>query len=79
MSDRVRQLLDQVLGLSDEEQLELVAALSSAFDERGLRPFDESWLAEIQRRSAEFDSGSVQAIPWAEVRQKGRQQASQSA
>lgn len=28
----------------------------------------EEWLAEIRRRSDEFDSGNVQAISWEEVR-----------
>ena len=60
------------LALPDEEQLQLVAALLAAVDERGLRPFDDSWMAEIQRRSAEYDAGSVQPIPWAEVKEEAR-------
>jgi putative addiction module component (TIGR02574 family) len=72
MSQDVEQLLQAALALPDEEQLKLVAALVSAVDERGLRPFDDSWLEEVRRRSAEYDAGSVQAIPWAEVKARAR-------
>jgi putative addiction module component (TIGR02574 family) len=70
MSQGVQELFQAALALTDEEQLQLVAAV----DERGLRPFDESWLAEIQRRSAEYDAGTVQPIPWAEVKERARRE-----
>jgi putative addiction module component (TIGR02574 family) len=70
MTQAVQQLLQSALALPDEEQLQLTAALLAAVDERGLRPFDDSWLAEIQRRSAEYDAGAVKQIPWSEVREK---------
>jgi putative addiction module component (TIGR02574 family) len=72
ISQSVDQLLQAALSLPDEEQLQLVAALISAVDERGLRPFDDAWLNEIRRRSAEFDSGSVRSISWAEVKEEAR-------
>jgi putative addiction module component (TIGR02574 family) len=72
MSQGVQDLLQAALALSDEEQLQLIAALTSAIDERGLRPFDVSWLEEIRRRSAEHDAGSVRPIPWAEVKERAR-------
>jgi putative addiction module component (TIGR02574 family) len=74
MSDGVQQLLQAALALSDEQQLELLAALNAAVDERGLQPFDESWLAEVQRRSAEFDAGAVKPIPWSEVKEQARRE-----
>ena len=73
MNASVEQLLQAALKLSDEEQLQLVSALAAAVEERGLRPFDDSWLEEIRRRSAEYDNGSVQPIPWSEVKQRARQ------
>ena len=72
MSHGVQHLLDAALALSDEEQLELVAALTAAVDERGLRPHDPAWLEEIDRRSAEYDAGLAQPIPWDEVRERAR-------
>ncbi len=76
MSRAVDQILQAALALPDEEQLQLVAALAAAVDERGLRPFDDSWLEEIRRRSAEYDAGSVQAIPWTEVKERARERVS---
>jgi putative addiction module component (TIGR02574 family) len=72
MNPAVEQILQTALKLPDEEQLQLVAALTAAIEERGLRPFDDTWLEEIRRRSAEYDAGGVQAIPWEEVKQRSR-------
>jgi putative addiction module component (TIGR02574 family) len=72
MSQNVEQLVQAALALPDEEQLQLVAALVSAVEERGLRPFDNEWLEIVERRSAEFDAGLVQSIPWSEVKQRSR-------
>ena len=74
MNPRVEELLQAALALSRGEQLQLVDALLAAVNERGLRPFDDSWLAEIQRRSAEFDAGTVKPIPWAEVKERARRE-----
>jgi putative addiction module component (TIGR02574 family) len=73
MSQTVEQLFQAALKLSDTEQLQLVSALTAAVEERGLKPFDDSWLEEIGRRSAEFDAGTVKPIPWAEVKERARQ------
>ncbi len=78
MNQAVEQLLQVALNLPDEDQLQLVSALTAAMEERGLRPFDDSWLEELRRRSAEYDAGSVQAISWAEVKERARQRAGQS-
>jgi putative addiction module component (TIGR02574 family) len=74
----VEQLLQAALKLPDEEQLQLVSALTAAVEERGLRPFDDTWLEEIRRRSAEYDAGGVQPIPWAEVKERARQRKSRN-
>jgi putative addiction module component (TIGR02574 family) len=74
MSQAVEQLLQAALALPDEEQLQFVAALLAAVEERGLRPFDDAWLMEIQRRSAEFDTGAVKPIPWSEVKEQARRE-----
>ena len=75
MSQGVEEILRAALGLSDEEQLQLVAALVAAVDERGLQPFDDSWIVEAQRRSAEYDAGATRAIPWSVVKERARRKA----
>ena len=72
MNQAVDQLLQAALRLPDEDQLQLVSALTAAMEERGLWPFDDAWLEEIHRRSAEYDAGAIQAIPWAEVKERAR-------
>jgi putative addiction module component (TIGR02574 family) len=74
MSQGVEQLFQAAMALSDEEQLQLVAALIAAVDERGLRPFDDACLAEVQRRSMEFDAGGVQPTPWVSVKERARRE-----
>jgi putative addiction module component (TIGR02574 family) len=72
MNASVEHLLQEALKLPDEQQLQLVSALVSAVEQRRLRPFDDFWLHEIKRRSAEYDAGTIQAIPWAEVKECAR-------
>jgi putative addiction module component (TIGR02574 family) len=33
-----------------------------------LPPLSDEWIAEIQRRSAEYDSGAGETVPWDQVR-----------
>ena len=42
----------------------LIEALDTEVDEG----VDAAWRAEIERRMAELDAGSVETIPWEEVR-----------
>jgi len=74
MTNAVDQLLQRALALSDDQQLELAAALNAAVAERGLRAFDDSWLAEIQRRSAEYDAGQVETAEWDDVKRLARRE-----
>ena len=31
-------------------------------------PLSDEWIAEINRRSAEYDAGLVQPVPWEQIR-----------
>ncbi len=72
MSPGAEQVLQSALTLSQADQVEVIEALIAALDLAGPQPLDESWLAEIRRRSAELDAGKVKAIPWPEVRERAR-------
>ena len=50
------------------ERIQLIEALWDTVPEDALPPLSDEWIAEIQRRSAEFDAGLVEAVPWEEVR-----------
>ena len=50
------------------ERIQLIDALWDTVPDDALPPLSKEWLAEIQRRSAEFDSGTVRTVPWEESR-----------
>jgi putative addiction module component (TIGR02574 family) len=72
MSLSTEQVLQTALSLPSAEQVELIEALIAAQDEADPQALDDAWMAEIQRRSAEFDAGKTTAIPWSVVRDRGR-------
>ena len=73
MTDSVRSVLDQALGLSDVERADVVAELLAS-----LRPAEDAteaelrelWAEEIRRRVARVRSGADDAIDWEIVRSK---------
>jgi putative addiction module component (TIGR02574 family) len=50
------------------DRIQLIEALWDTVPGDALPPLTDEWLAEIQRRSAEFDSGTVKTVPWEQVR-----------
>jgi putative addiction module component (TIGR02574 family) len=64
----MEQLLQAALALPEDERLEMVEAPLSSLGSTDKLLFDREWLAEVQRRSAEIDAGSVELTPWTVVR-----------
>jgi putative addiction module component (TIGR02574 family) len=50
------------------DRIQLIEALWDTVPDASLPPLIDEWLAEIHRRSAEFDSGAVKSVPWEQVR-----------
>lgn len=73
MSPTAEQLLQSALALPAEDRVELAEALLAETDEPTGLPFNEAWLAEVQRRSAKIDAGTDVGTPWAEVKQRVRE------
>lgn len=73
MTEAAENLLQSALALPKEERLQLVEALLAECDRELARPFDDAWLAEIQRRSAQIDAGTAILTPWPEVKRRVRQ------
>lgn len=46
------------------DRIELIEALWETVPESDLPPLSPEWIAEIERRSAEFDAGGVQTTSW---------------
>jgi putative addiction module component (TIGR02574 family) len=72
MSPNTEQVLQTALSLPTGEQVELIEALIAALDQAEPQPLDDSWMAEIGRRSAAYDAGQVTPIPWSVVRDRAR-------
>ena len=67
MSEKVDRVLQAALALSNEERADFLDAFQIAVCEREELPFDEAWMAEIDRRSDQLARGEVQSIPGDEV------------
>ncbi|HZL89457.1 MAG TPA: addiction module protein [Pirellulaceae bacterium] len=73
MSTTALELLEAALRLPENERAELAAHLLESF---APVPDDEEsaqMAAELARRIAELENGSVQPIPWEEVRSRLRE------
>ena len=72
MSPSTKQVLQYALALPAPEQVELIEALIAELDHADPQPLDDAWMAEIQRRSAEYDAGKVTLVPWSMVSARAR-------
>jgi len=68
------EVLNAALSLPVQERTELADVLLASTDVDDDTGFEMSaaWREEIARRSAEYDRGEVQAIPWDQVREEAR-------
>jgi putative addiction module component (TIGR02574 family) len=67
MSDYDTQLSD-ASQLPLDARIQLIEALWDTVPDDALPPLSDEWLAEIHRRSAEYDAGLAQPIPWEQIR-----------
>jgi len=67
MKPDVEEVVRQALALDERGRAEVAARLLDSLedDEDGT---DATWIAEIERRAADLESGAVEGIPWEEVR-----------
>ena len=61
-------LLADAAQLPVAERIQLIDAIWETLPDDSMPPLSDEWIAEIRRRSAEFDSGSVKTIPWEQVK-----------
>ena len=70
---------EDVLGaartLPTTDRLRVIDALRDAIPPEERAPPHADWIAEAQRRSAEYDAGRMSASPWSDVRARARRQA----
>lgn len=75
MSATVATVLAAAEALSAAERRELIGLLAAGLDDGPNGSDDEApgtlsdaWRAEVARRSAEYDAGRAETVPWDEVR-----------
>jgi len=68
MARSARELFDEAMRLDPRERGMLLRLLIDALDDETEEGVEDAWRAEVERRMAELDSGSVETIPWEEVR-----------
>ncbi len=68
-------LLASASELPLDVRIQLIEALWDTVPDDSLPPLSDEWVSEIERRSAEYANGSVQPIPWEQVRADARRRA----
>ena len=64
------QILEQALTLPENQRAAIAASLLQSLDSECDATSDADWDAEIKRRLDEIDNGSVELVPWREVKSK---------
>ncbi len=68
MARSARDLFEEALRLDPEERVALTGLLIESLDPESEQGVEQAWVAEIERRIAELDSGTVKPVPWEELR-----------
>jgi putative addiction module component (TIGR02574 family) len=68
MARSARDLFEEAMRLDPEERAVLMRLLVETLDAESEEGVEDAWRLEIERRMAELDSGSVQAVSWEELR-----------
>jgi putative addiction module component (TIGR02574 family) len=70
MSPTAEDLLKQALTLDEKDRASVAGALIESLHGQVDPDAEEAWDVEIRRRVEELESGAVETIPWAEVRER---------
>ena len=68
MSLSVAELFQQASELSEADRATLAALLIESLEPEQDADTEAAWAAEIKRRVAELDAGTVTTVPWSAVR-----------
>ena len=68
MRRSAQKLFEEAMRLDPEERAALTGLLIESLEPESEEGVEQAWVAEIERRMAEVDSGAVQTIPWEELR-----------
>ncbi|MBV9494289.1 MAG: addiction module protein [Acidobacteria bacterium] len=63
-------LLQQALTLPEHDRTKIAARLLESLDDDGQSDVDAAWAAEIERRCAAVDAGTLATSDWKDVRER---------
>ena len=63
-----QKLFEEAMRLDPKERATLVRLLIDALDAKSDEGAEDAWRDEVERRITELDSGTVQTVPWEELR-----------
>jgi len=68
MTTKFDAVLTDASRLPVSERIQLIEAIWNTVPPGSLPPLTEDWLAEIRRRSADFDAGLSETISWERIK-----------
>jgi putative addiction module component (TIGR02574 family) len=63
-------LLEQVLNLPEPDRAEVAVRILESLEPGGDQGVDDAWVAEIERRCAAVDAGTLVTSDWNDVRRR---------
>jgi len=66
----VEEILRQALNLDDKDRASLAGALIESLYGEAEPGAEEAWEAVIKRRVEELETGTVETVPWSEVKER---------
>jgi putative addiction module component (TIGR02574 family) len=73
MTRGAKKILEAAIKLTESERLQVIEELLASLEPAPENEVDAAWAAEVERRSREIKEGTVQAIPWDEVKSRARE------
>ena len=68
MSEKSAKLLEESLALPEKERAGLVDALLSSLEPPADVDVEQAWREEVERRVHALENGTVDTVPWEQVR-----------
>jgi putative addiction module component (TIGR02574 family) len=69
MKSVVEDVVRQALKLDEHDRAEVAARLLDSLEQADAEA-EGVWLAELERRASELESGAVQGVPWEDLRER---------
>jgi putative addiction module component (TIGR02574 family) len=71
MKPFAEEVVRQALSLDETDRAEVAARLLDSLEETDMET-EDAWVAELERRGAELESGAVQGVSWEDLRERLR-------